>query len=70
MPYRNGLRDTWMGVATTRLEATVPAPSEAKAIANFFLRRQRLTQMRLHRLVYYAHGSHVGLSRGTLSIRA
>ena len=42
------------------------APYEAKAIANFFLRRQRLTQVKLHRIVYFAHGWHLGLDRGPL----
>lgn len=44
----------------------MPAPYESKAIANFFLQRQRLTQVRLHKLVYFAHGWHLGLNRGPL----
>ncbi len=42
----------------------MPAPYKAKAVANFFLRKGRLTQMKLHKLVYFAHGWHLGL-RGT-----
>ncbi len=36
------------------------APYSAKAVANFFLEREHLTQMKLHKLMYYAHGWHLG----------
>ena len=41
------------------------APYPAKAVANFFLkraRRRRITQMKLHKLLHYAHGWHLGLT--------
>lgn len=42
------------------------APYPAKAVANFFLKRARrrrpITQMKLHKLLYYAHGWHLGLT--------
>ena len=40
----------------------MPAPYSAKAVANFFLerRRKKLTQMKLHKLLYYSHGWHLG----------
>lgn len=62
----NSLSATRISVESPYLEATVPALYESKAIANFFLRRQRLTQMKLHKLVYFAHGWHLGLNRGPL----
>ena len=36
------------------------APYNAKAVANFFLGKGELTQMKLHKLLYYAHGWHLG----------
>ena len=36
------------------------APYNAKAIANFFLKKDKLTQMKLHKLLYYANGWHLG----------
>ena len=36
------------------------APYSAKAVANFFLEKDNLTQMKLHKLLYYAHGWHLG----------
>ena len=38
------------------------APYTAKAIANYFLAKQCLTQMKLHKLVYYAQGWHLGIT--------
>ena len=38
----------------------MPAPYSAKAVANYFLAKDRLTQMKLHKLLYYAHGWHLG----------
>ena len=39
------------------------APYPASAIANFFLRKsRRLTQMQLHKLLYYAHGWHLAMA--------
>ena len=37
------------------------APYSSRAVANFFLRKRRLTQMKLHKLLYYAHGWHLGI---------
>lgn len=34
----------------------------AKAVANFFLKRGHPTQMKLHKLLYYAHGWHLGFT--------
>ena len=39
----------------------MPAPYSAKAVANYFLKKGHLTQMKLHKLIYYAHGWHLGL---------
>ena len=41
----------------------MPAPYSAKAVANFFLTRRphRLTQMQLHKIIYYAHGWHLAI---------
>ncbi len=36
------------------------APYDARAVANFFLQKDRPTQMKLHKLIYYAHGWHLG----------
>ena len=36
------------------------APYSANAIANFFLGKEQLTQMKLHKLLYYANGWHLG----------
>jgi len=38
----------------------MPVPYGAKAVANFFLRKKSLTQMKLHKLLYYAQGWHLG----------
>lgn len=38
-------------------------PYSAKAVSNFFLAKSRkITQMKLHKLLYYAHGWHLGLT--------
>lgn len=42
------------------------APYDARAVANFFLEKDRPTQMKLHKLVYYAHGWHLGYRAGPL----
>ena len=42
------------------------APYSAKAVANYFLAKDRLTQMKLHKLVYYAHGWHLGFQDAPL----
>lgn len=39
----------------------MPVPYDSRAVANYFLSQKRLTQMRLHRLIYYAHGWHLAL---------
>ena len=44
----------------------MPAPYSAKAIANYFLPKGHLTQMKLHKLVYYAHGWHLGFTQAPL----
>ena len=44
----------------------MPAPYEAKAVANFFLKKQHLTQMKLHKLVYYSQGWHLTLRNAPL----
>lgn len=44
----------------------MPAPYSAKAVANFFLGKEPLTQMQLHKLVYYAHGWHLGYKKRPL----
>ena len=44
----------------------MPAPYNAKAVANFFLERGRPTQMQLHKLLYYAHGWHLGFNASPL----
>ena len=36
-------------------------PYESKAVANYFLSQEHLTQLKLHRLIYYAHGWHLAL---------
>ena len=42
-------------------------PYGAKAIANFFLEKDPgLTQMKLHKLLYYAHGWHLGFRKQPL----
>jgi uncharacterized phage-associated protein len=45
-------------------------PYDAKAVANYFLWKpvpgERITQMKLHKLLYYAHGWHLGFGRGPL----
>ena len=47
----------------------MPAPYSAKAIANYFLDHRKkfklqvpITQMKLHKLVYFAHGWHLALT--------
>ncbi len=42
------------------------APYSAKAVANFFLEKEHLTQMKLHKLLYYAHGWHLGFTEQPL----
>lgn len=42
------------------------APYSAKAVANYFLAKDRLTQMKLHKLLYYAHGWHLGFQEAPL----
>lgn len=38
-------------------------PYSAKAVSNFFLSKsRRITQMKLHKLLYFAHGWHLGLT--------
>ncbi len=38
-------------------------PYPSKAVANFFLSKsRRITQKKLHKLLYYAHGWHLGLT--------
>ena len=44
----------------------MPAPYSAKAVANYFLAKDRLTQMKLHKLLYYAHGWHLGFGEKPL----
>ena len=39
----------------------MPAPYSARAVANYFLARDHLTQVKLHKLLYYSHGWHFGL---------
>ena len=45
----------------------MPAPYSPKAVANYFLNRRKerglrpLTQMKLHKLVYFSHGWHLAL---------
>lgn len=36
------------------------APYDARRVANFFLDKEPLTQMKLHKLLFYAHGWHLG----------
>ena len=36
------------------------APYDARRVANFFLDKRPLTQMKLHKLLFYAHGWHLG----------
>lgn len=38
----------------------------AQAIANFFLWQEQITQMKLHKLLYYAAGWHLGFTREPL----
>ncbi|MDE0125843.1 MAG: DUF4065 domain-containing protein [Bryobacterales bacterium] len=46
---------------SSREQRGMPIPYPAKAVANYFLNKNRdLTQMKLHKLVYYAHGWHLG----------
>lgn len=45
----------------------MPTPYSAKAVANFFLKKRKrkrtpITQMKLHKLLYYAHGWHLGFT--------
>ena len=48
----------------------MPTLYSAKAVANHFLwkptRGERITQMKLHKLLYYAHGWHLGFGQGPL----
>ncbi len=37
------------------------APYSPRAVANFFLRKRCLTQMKLYKLLCYAHGWHLGI---------
>ena len=36
------------------------APYDSRRVANFFLDKESLTQMKLHKLLFYAHGWHLG----------
>ena len=36
------------------------APYDSRRVANFFLDKSPLTQMKLHKLLFYAHGWHLG----------
>ena len=38
------------------------APYDARSVANFFLEKEQLTQMQLHKLVYFAHGWYLGFT--------
>lgn len=48
----------------------MPAPYDSKAVANFFLAKEPLTQSKLHKLIYHAHGWHLGLGKGPLLMEA
>ena len=39
----------------------MPAPYSGRAVANYFLARDHLTQVKLHKLLYYSHYWHFGL---------
>ena len=42
-------------------------PYSSKAVSNFFLAKSRaITQLKLHKLLYYAHGWHLGLTSAPL----
>ena len=72
-----GRRHPWGGVrlffaslikgAHPRIPKESAMPYDAKSIANFFIDRAKesgetLTQMKLHKLIYYAHGWHLALT--------
>ena len=73
--YKRGLQSAPV-VATSAVkrqtqhtfEFLMPTPYTAKAIANYFLKHRKrfkrkgpITQMKLHKLVYFAHGWHLAL---------
>lgn len=51
---------------TATRHKAMSAPYSAKAVANYFLAKNRLTQMKLHKLLYYAHGWHLGFQEKPL----
>lgn len=46
----------------------MPAPYTSKAVANLYFKKQRLTQIDLHKLLYEAQGWHLGLKGVPLMI--
>ena len=39
----------------------MPIPYDSRAVANYFLGQGHLTQLKLHKLIYYGHGWHLAL---------
>lgn len=39
----------------------MPVLYDSRAVANYFLSRKQLTQLELHKLIYFAHGWHLAL---------